>query len=280
MVTIVNSANRVQKAPPPTPPVRVNGVIIRRDAIARELQNHRAPTRGEAWDAAARALVVRELLLQEAQRLGISAEPLSDEAGRRETGEEAMIRALVEREVRTPVADEESCRRYYEQNPRRFCSPRIFEVSHILLAAAPDDPEGRAGARQRAEAVIAALRRAPERFAAVAMASSDCPSRAVDGNLGQVGPGQTVPEFEAALASMPVGRVHDVAVESRYGFHVVKVHRWSPERQLPFDLVRARIAAFLEERVRHAAIHQYLAMLAGRAVIEGIDLGSAPVSMR
>ena len=99
--------------------VSVNGVIIPRDAIAREVQHHPASKPVEAWLSAARALVVRELLLQEAQRIGISAQSLSDEHGRRETDEDALIRQLIEREVKTPEPDEETCRRYYEQRKRR-----------------------------------------------------------------------------------------------------------------------------------------------------------------
>src|SRR5690606_38511710 len=94
--------------------VSVNGVVVPRDAIAREVQQHPAPTPLAAWKEAARALAVRELLLQEARRLDVSGEPLSDGEGRRETDEEAAIRLLVEREVVVPEPDEAACRRYYE----------------------------------------------------------------------------------------------------------------------------------------------------------------------
>ena len=52
----------------------VNGVVISREVIAREVQNHPAERPILAWQAAARALVVRELLLQELARLGIVAD--------------------------------------------------------------------------------------------------------------------------------------------------------------------------------------------------------------
>jgi hypothetical protein len=100
--------------------ITVNGVVIPRDMIAREVQHHPASKPVEAWLSAARALVVRELLLQEAQRIGISSISLSDENGRRETQEDALIRGLLEREIVTPEPDEESCRRYYQQRKRRF----------------------------------------------------------------------------------------------------------------------------------------------------------------
>ena len=49
----------------------------------------------EAREAAALALVVRQLLLAEAARLGVVAEPETDADGRRETEEEALISTLL-----------------------------------------------------------------------------------------------------------------------------------------------------------------------------------------
>lgn len=256
--------------------VSVNGVAIPREAIAQEIQNHPAPTQLEAWTAAASALAIRELLLQEARRLEVQANPIADGAGRRETIEEALVRTLVEQEVVTPTASEGECRRYYEQNKRRFRSPDIFEVSHILIAAAADDAEARSTTRRQAEAVIETLGSAPEEFATLCRLFSSCPSRKVDGNLGQIGPGQTVPEFEVTLGAMPIGSVHEVPVESRYGFHIVRVNRREEGRQLPFEAVRERIGDYLDERVRRTAIRHYIAMLAGRSVIDGIDLAGSP----
>ena len=256
--------------------VSVNGVSIPREAIAQEIQNHPAPTQLEAWTAAASALAIRELLLQEAQRLEVRAEPISDGAGRRETMEEALVRTLVEEQVATPIAGEAECRRYYEQNKRRFRSADIFEVSHILVAAAPGDAGAREAARGESEVLIEMLLNAPHRFAEVCKEVSRCPSREVGGNLGQVGPGQTVPEFEAALGAMAVGSIHEVPVESRYGFHIVRVNRREDGRQLPFEAVRQRIGDYLDERVRRTAIRHYIALLAERSVIDGIDLAGQP----
>ena len=100
----------------------VNGVVAH-DDISREAQNHPAPKPIAAWTAAARALAVRELLLQEARRIGLDAQPLADGEGRTETDEEALIRALVEREVTTPAPDEAACRRYYEHNRSASAPP-------------------------------------------------------------------------------------------------------------------------------------------------------------
>lgn len=260
-------------------PISVNGVSISRTAIARETQNHPAEKPVEAWVAAARALVVRELLLQEARRLNLKPDPLADEEGRREADEEALVRQLVEREVRTPTADTAACLRYYESNRRRLRTPDLYEVRHILLAAPSGDRDARCAAREEADAIIAVLKQEPAAFDDVARSRSACPSGASGGNLGQVGPDQTVPEFERALTSMPVGALASAPVETRYGFHIVRVDRRIEGRELPFDMVQARIAGWLDQKVRRSAIRQYISILAGRAEITGIsfDASASPL---
>jgi peptidyl-prolyl cis-trans isomerase C len=252
--------------------VSINGVTISRSAIALETQNHPAAKPIEAWQGAARALVVRELLLQEARRIDLDPEPVSDEEGRRETDEEALVRQLIEREVMTPCADEANCRRYYEQNRRRFTSPTLHEISHILL---PHDGAGNE-TELKASALLAALRGDPATFEALAKLHSACPSREVGGSLGQIGPDQTVPEFEEALSGLPAGEIAPAPVRTRFGLHIVKVERRIAGRELPFEMVRQRIADWLDEKVRRTAIQQYISILAGKADITGIDIAASP----
>ncbi|MGX7875545.1 peptidylprolyl isomerase [Mesorhizobium sp. ORM6] len=253
------------------PPVTVNGVTISRKAIAAEVQNFPARNPGEGWKAATRALVIRELLLQEARRLDIAAEQRTDQDGRRETDEDALVRSLVEREVRVPEADEEMLRRFYENNLRRFVTPSLYEVDHILIGARRDDDEAFAAARERALSLRAALETAPERFAALAKDCSDCPSGALGGSLGQIGAGDTTSEFEAALISLVPGDISP-PVETRYGIHLIRLTRRIDGRQLPFEVVREGIAAYLTEHVNRQATAQYVSLLVGQADIRGIDI--------
>lgn len=261
-----------RSALPQSGPIVVNGVTITRGAIAREVQNHPASKPADAWHSAARALVVRELLLQEAKRLAQMPAPIVDEAGRRETEEEAMVRQLVEQQIRIPAADDEVCRRIYESRRAVFRSSDLFAVRHILLAAAPGDTSARDKAKAEAQSMIAALTDAPDRFAEIALAASACSSRSNGGALGQISRGQTVPEFEQALADAPVGAVAPHPIETRYGFHIIFVDQRIDGETLPYDLVKTQIAARLSERAHYTAIQQYIAMLAGQAIITGIDL--------
>jgi peptidyl-prolyl cis-trans isomerase C len=256
-------------------PVSVNGVAIPRDAIQREMQHHPAQKPIAAWQNAARALVIRELLLQRARHLGLTPEPLSDAEGRRETDDEAVMRALIEREVTVPEPDDETCRRYYERNQGRFRSPDIFEASHILFAAVPAEREAYAQARADAAAVLATLRESPESFATLARSYSRCPSAAQGGNLGQITRGQTTPEFERALLALAPGDVCAEPIATRYGFHVIRLERKHEGRTLPYEAVAERIADYLRDSVRQRAAAQYIARLVSAARIEGIDLAGA-----
>jgi peptidyl-prolyl cis-trans isomerase C len=255
--------------------VRVNGVAIPRDMIAREVQHHPSRTPAASWQAAARALVVRELLLQEARRLAVESEPLADADGRRETAEEAAVRALLAREVHTPAADTATCRRYYEQNRQRFHSSAIYEAAHILFTASSTDTPRYSQARDAAYAALAVLQEHPEQFAHLARAHSACPSASQGGNLGQITAGQTTPEFEQALFALAPGAISPQPVVTRYGFHIVRLDRKHEGRQLPFELVAERIAEYLEESTQRLASAQYVARLAASARIEGINLATA-----
>ena len=255
--------------------VSVNGVAIPRDAIVREMQHHPASKPIAAWQRAANALVVRELLLQRAQQLGLSPEPISDADGRRETDEEALMRDVVEHEVTVPEPNDATCRRYYVQNRARFRSPDIYEASHILFAALPSDCGAYAQARADANAVLATLQENPESFATLAQAYSRCPSAAQGGNLGQLTKGQTTPDFERALLALAPGELCAEPVETRYGVHIIRLERKHEGRELPYEAVAGHIADYLRESVRRRADAQYIARLVSAAQITGLALEGA-----
>lgn len=260
---------------PPRQRVSVNGVAIAGQDILREARNHAGEAPARAWHAAATALVVKELLGQEARRLGMAGTPMADGEGRTETAEEASIRALVEQEVSVPRATEEECRRYFANHRMRFRSATLSEASHILLAASPDDAEARRAAEAQAYDLCQRLAADPAAFEALARAHSHCPSAGQGGSLGQLQPGSTVPEFETALALLHPGETSARPVETRFGYHVIRLERRIDGADLPFEAVKGRIAAYLEEAAAHRAQAQYIARLVSAADIRGLDLAGA-----
>src|SRR3546814_7728999 len=86
-----------------------------------------APDASPAWTDAAEALAIRQLLLAEAERLGIEAEAVADAEGNRLTDEDARIDALLAQEVSVPAAGEAEARRFYDRNAARFTSETLVE---------------------------------------------------------------------------------------------------------------------------------------------------------
>jgi peptidyl-prolyl cis-trans isomerase C len=211
---------------------------------------------------------VRELLRQRAVARGFLAADVADDD---ETA--AAIERLLAEEVRVPLPTEAECRRYYEAHRKEFLSGELVHARHILFQVTPGVPV--AELRARAERTLAELLQAPERFDAVARELSNCPSGQQGGNLGQIGGGDTVPEFEQALFRLaPTGILREV-VKTRYGFHIVAVDQRIPGETLPFEAVREQIAERLKASVEERALRQYVAILAGEAEVAGVDLQGA-----
>lgn len=249
--------------------IRVNDVTIPQSQVLAEMQYHRAPCREQAEKLAATALIIRELLCQEAERCGIEAPPSEGQPL-----EEARIDALMEVALPSAVADQATCRSFYAANRERFLSPPLFEASHILITPTQSKPDRASldSARAQAESLGRELQTEPTRFDELAAAHSDCPSKEHNGRLGQIRPGDMVEEFETALAGMKEGEISKVPVQSRYGFHVIRLDHRVDGQPLPFEHVHERIADYLCETSYRTAVSRYLRGLADAADIQGIEL--------
>ena len=221
-----------------------------------------------APDEPAELAAARELLRQRAVTVGVLARDTDDAAAIA-----AGIEQLIGREVQTPEPTEEECRRYYDGHPLELRSDDLVYARHILfqVTLAVNVPQIRA----KAEQTLNLLLREPERFGEMARELSNCPSGAQDGNLGQIGRGDVVPEFERVLFHPGnKGLLRDV-VRTRFGFHIVAIDKVVLGERLPFEIVRERVAERLRSGVEERALRQYVSLLAGAADIEGVDLDAA-----
>ena len=241
--------------------ITVNGVSIDEGLIRSEMARHQDAA--DAQQSASRELVLQELLRQRARQLGVD---------QGDTG--AAIQAVLAAEVKIPVADEDSCRRYYQQNTSRFLSGALVETWHILFQLTPRVVPQRL--RARAGEVLQDVHRAPpEAFADFARQYSNCLSAQEGGRLGDIGRGETLPEFESVLFAMPAHTLLDRLVQTRHGFHIVRTGRKVEGSLMAFEAVHARIAAWLTQAAERRATHQYLQWLVGQAQIEGLDISGA-----
>ena len=108
-------------------------------------------------------------------------------------------------------------------------------------------------------------------FAELAKQYSACESRHQGGSLGQISKGQTVDEFERPVLSLEEG-LNPELIETRYGWHIVRVDQRIDGQQLPYEHVKPQIRQYLSESVTRRAFRQYLQVLAAETGVEGVDL--------
>lgn len=248
------------------PGIEVNDIKISIDEINAEVQYHPAESLLAAKHEAMRALVIREMLLQRASEIGLCKR---NEAIK---NPDPVIDALLQQELNVPEADRETCLRYFENNKNRFFTSPLFEVSHILYMAPPEDNEARKNSYFKAQTALARLKAAPELFETIAREESACSSSKDGGRLGQISRWQTMPAFEAALFAMRTGDLSSEPVATEVGYHIIKVHEYAPGQQMPFENVADWIAKDLHQKSWEKAFHQYIQLLAGRCKISGFRL--------
>lgn len=257
--------------------VTVNGEAISAEEIAAEAQNHPAPKSkpGLAWTAAARALAVRALLLQEARQRGLAADPQEVGEGRIETDDEALIRQVLDDALDPAAPTDAALRAAYRATPDRWRAPTLYEAAHILLPARPDDAAALAAAHAQALALLGEIQKSPRAFDRLARENSACSSRDTGGRLGQLITGDTVPEFEAAMDALAEGQMCPTPVQTRYGVHIIRLDARAPGAVLPFETVTPRIREMLEKLAWAKAARDFVAELVAQAEVTGITLQAA-----
>jgi peptidyl-prolyl cis-trans isomerase C len=178
------------------------------------------------------------------------------------------IKELIDQQVTSKVVitDEES-KAYYDKNPQRFKQPEQIKASHILIKVdAKADEAKKAEARQRIEEVQQKLKDGGD-FAALAKEYSEGPSSAKGGDLGYFRHGQMVKPFEEAALALKPNEVSDV-VETRFGYHLIKVYDNKPEQTLAYADVKDKIIQRLkQEKIEKEAV-QYVDKLKKDAKLE------------
>ena len=252
---------------------RINGVALNREdeTLSSEELRQRACT---------------ELLRQAAQRNGLldedDAAPID---GVISEAASAAIDAWLEHELQLPEPTEEACRRHHAANAARYRTGEKVQVRHILFAVTPGMDV--VALRNRAETCLLDVRchdgkAAPgngndntDRFSRAARELSNCPSGEAGGDLGWLDPADCAPEFARELfGHLEVG-VLPRLVHSRFGLHVVEVLAREGGVPQSFESVRGAVMMALRQQAWVTALRQCLQLLAGQAVVVGVDLEAA-----
>jgi peptidyl-prolyl cis-trans isomerase D len=179
----------------------------------------------------------------------------------------------------TTVTDQD-LQSYYDQHREEFRVAEQVKVAHILIKTplpapgAKEDEKAVADARAKADDVLKQVKAGGD-FAKLAEKYSDDPGSAKSGGeLGWIGRGRTVPEFEKAAFSLAKGQTSDL-VKSSYGFHIIRVE----DKQEAHLKTLAEVKSEIEEKAKrekaaHATEVAANTML-GKARTDGLDAAAA-----
>ena len=182
---------------------------------------------------------------------------------------------------RVALGSLQTCRRHYAAHESAYRTGERVRVRHILFAVTPGVDV--AALRKHAEPICLDVRchdgRASERFADAARKWSNCPSGEHGGELGWLSSDDCAPEFARELFGHVEVGVLPRLVHSRFGLHVVEVLEREPGVAQPFESVQGAVAMSLRQQIFVTALRQYLRLLAGQAVVQGValEVGDTPL---
>ena len=242
------------------------------------------------------SLIVGELLFQESKKKGIEVKPetvteqltvvkqrfpsevefkkaleenkLTESKIKADIKRDMAIQQLIDKEVdqKVQITDEER-KTFYDTNPQLFQQPERVKASHILIKVDEGAPEEKkAEARKKIKEVQQKVQKG-EDFAELAKTYSEGPSAPRGGNLDFFGRGQMVKPFEDAAFSMKPNETSDI-VETKFGYHLIKVVDKQPAKKMAYADVKDRIDKHLKDQKLRTERQLYFDKLKKDAKIE------------
>jgi peptidyl-prolyl cis-trans isomerase C len=195
---------------------------------------------------------------------------VTEETLRQQAREQLSVQKYVQTKVVPNAAvPDQVTREFYDKNKEKIRSPERLHLRHILVAAnAKTPPADKQKAKQKADDVLEKLK-AGEDFAQLAMSNSDDNgSKLKGGDLGWIVKGQTVPPFDQAAFALAKPNDLSPVVESQFGYHIIQLLERQAAADVPYEKVKSRIAAMLQERRTNQQVAARVRELRGKAKVE------------
>ncbi len=248
-------------------------------------------------------LISRELLYQESQKKGVKVTkekleteyerlknrfPSEEEFKNRLSSlkiSEADVKTQIERGMVIQefideeiggkvVVPEKDVKAYYDTHPDSFKQPEQVRASHILIKVDPQADEAqKAAARKKLEEIRRRLLKG-EDFVALAREFSEGPTSVKGGDLDYFGRGQMVKPFEDAAFALKIGELSEV-VETRFGYHLIKVTAKRPETIVAYVDIKERLQKYLKDQKVQEEVTVYIEDLKTKAKVERFLTGAA-----
>ncbi len=230
------------------------------------LRDRLPPQYQELPDAVLMSGLVDQIVDQQLLAAAESASPDSDPLGVRlhlDNERRGALASIAAAAAVEGAVDDAKVQAAYDKEVAAFEPAPEFSAAHILVDSEEKATELKAEIDGGAD------------FAELAKANSSDGSAASGGDLGWFGPGQMVPEFEAAVTAMEVGQVAG-PVQSQFGWHLIKLN--DKRETAPPALEEAR--PVIEDQLRQEALQARVAQLKEGATIEKPETGTPAAAIR
>ena len=216
----------------------VNGKAVpkaRVDALALQLARSGRPVTPEMQGQIREEVIAREVFMQEAEKLGLSAG--DDFRTQMELARQAiLIRELfADFQKKNPVTDADLKGEY-----DKFVAAnggKEYKARHILVEK-----------EDEAKAIIASLKKGGK-FEDIAKKSSKDPgSGANGGDLDWANPSSYVPEFAEAMIKLNKGQMTDTPVKTQFGFHIIRIDDIRSAKLPAFEELKPQISQQMQQQ--------------------------------
>jgi len=237
--------------------VIVNGTPIPKAKLDNLVKKSGQADNPQVRDQAREMLVTRELILQEADKRGLTqSESVREQVEQSKMG--ILVSAVFEDYIRKEGITEDELKAAYDSMKNQY-NGKEYQVQHILVEKEAD-----------AKAITAQIK-AGANFDDLAKSKSKDPGSASNGgNLGWVGEKSLVPEFSNAMVQLKKGQVTDKPVKSQFGWHIIKVDDMRDVKSPSMDEVREQLKQMIasDQNWQKAKFSEMMQKLRAKAKIQ------------
>jgi peptidyl-prolyl cis-trans isomerase C len=191
----------------------------------------------------------QDLSNQKAYEQALKQNNITEEQLRQDIRENLPVQKVQERVAGNAEPSQQEIQNYYHKNKAaQFTTPEQRCVRHILFNK---------DQKQKAEEVKQQLEDGGD-FAKLAKEDSQDPgSAAKGGDLGCLGKGETVPDFEKAAFGAKEGEIVG-PIQTQFGYHILQVTDIKPEHTRPLEEVESQIRSQLSTEKQTEAFGKWV----------------------
>jgi peptidyl-prolyl cis-trans isomerase C len=191
----------------------------------------------------------QDLSNQEAYEQALKQNNITEDQLREDIRENLPVQKVQERVTGDAAPSDKEIQNYYEKNKEaQFTTPEQRCVRHILFNK---------DQKEKAEDIKQQLENGGD-FAKLAKENSQDPGSAENGgDLGCLGKGETVPEFEQAAFGAEQGEIVG-PVKTEFGYHILQVTDVKPEQTRSLQEVESQIRSQLATEKQSEAFNKWI----------------------